>query len=84
MDTLKLDTSALVALKAVAAAFCTIPLAIVGLALSRVFAAVMNAASNNPIILDKGLTAILVTGGLVESIALFVVFIASIIMFVLK
>lgn len=84
MDILRLDGSALVALKVIAAAFCTIPIAIVGLALARVFSAVMNAASSNPIILDKGLTAILITGGLVESMALFILFIASIIMFVLK
>jgi hypothetical protein len=35
------------------------------------------------LILKDGLTAILITGGLVESMALFILFIASIILFVL-
>lgn len=83
MDMIKLDPSAITALKVIAAAACTIPLAIVGLALSRVFSSVMNAAGHNPLILKDGLTAILITGGLVESMALFILFIASIILFVL-
>jgi len=83
MEIVKIDVSAIGALKIVAAALCTIPLAIVGLALSRVFSSVMSAASNNPIILEKGLTAILITGGLVESMALFILFLASVIIFIL-
>ena len=84
MEILKFDPSALVALKVIAAAVCTIPLAIVGLALARVFSALMNAASTNPIILQSGLTTVLITGALIESMALFILFIASIILFVLK
>jgi F0F1-type ATP synthase membrane subunit c/vacuolar-type H+-ATPase subunit K len=84
MEILKFDPSALTALKVVAAALCTIPLAMVGMALSRIFAAAMQAASSNPIILKEGLTTIIITGALVEAMALFILFIAVVILFVLK
>ena len=83
MEIIKIDASAIGALKIIGAALCTIPLAMVGSSLSRVFASVMNAAAHNPIILEKGLTAILITGGLVESMALFILFLASTIIFIL-
>ena len=68
--------------RVISAAFCTVPLAIVSLALARMFSSLMTAMSHNPIILDKGFTVILIAASLTEAIGLLILLVASIILFV--
>lgn len=67
--------------KVVSAAACTIPLAFVAMALSKIFSSLMKAMGENPVIIDKGLTIVLIAAALTETVALLILLIACIILF---
>jgi len=67
--------------RVVSAAFCTIPLAFVATALSRIFSALMTSIGQNPVVIDKGLVMVLIAAALTEAIGLLILLIACIILF---
>lgn len=73
--------SILLAVKLVCATVCAIPLALVANALSKIFSNLMNAIAQNPVILDKGTTIVIIGAALVEAIALLILVIALLVLF---
>jgi len=83
MSFMQLDPgSSAKALKVMLAAACTLPLAFVGWALSRVLSSAMVSLGQNPKVASEGFTVILLSAVFMEAVVLFILLIALIILFV--